>query len=104
MITKFTILGERRSGTNFLEECILKNFDINLTWEYGWKHFFGFNTYENSDDTLFIAIVRDPHTWMNSLYRKPFHLQKNLRKNIHNFLNDEFWSFYDHKNHGKRKI
>jgi hypothetical protein len=42
MIKKFTIMGERCSGTNFLEQIILSNFHINITWEYGWKHFFGF--------------------------------------------------------------
>ena len=39
MIKKFTIYGERCSGTNYLENLILVNFDVNLTWEYGWKHF-----------------------------------------------------------------
>jgi hypothetical protein len=29
MITKFTILGERCSGTNLLENAILKNFVLN---------------------------------------------------------------------------
>ena len=60
MITKFTIFGPRCSGTTYLENCITKNFDITLTWEYGWKHFFGFNNLDNSQDTLFIGIIRDP--------------------------------------------
>ncbi len=100
-ITKFTILGERCSGTNFLEKAISNNFNLKITWEYGWKHFFGFNSYENSHDTLFIGIVRDPYTWMNSLYRNPYHLNKNMRKHINNFLNGQFWSYYDNKSHGK---
>jgi hypothetical protein len=32
-ITKFTIYGERCSGTNYLEELILINFDVTLTTE-----------------------------------------------------------------------
>ena len=44
MITQFTIFGERCSGTNYLEECILNNFDINVTWKYGWKLFLDFKT------------------------------------------------------------
>ena len=42
MIKKFTIYGERCSGTNYLQNLVNDNFEIELTWEYGWKHFFGF--------------------------------------------------------------
>ena len=47
MLKKYTIYGERCSGTNYLESIININFDSNITWEYGWKHFFGFQ-----DDVL----------------------------------------------------
>jgi hypothetical protein len=97
MIKKFTILGERCSGTNFLEKSILSNFDIELTWEYGYKHFFGYHDYKNNDGTLFIGIVRDPFKWMNSLYRLPHHLQEKLKINPNTFLQEEFWSYYDVK-------
>lgn len=40
MICKYTIYGERSSGTNYLENLITLNFDVTLTWKYGWKHFF----------------------------------------------------------------
>ena len=99
MITKFTILGERCSGTNFLERAISKNFNLDVTWDYGWKHFFGIESYDNSDDTLFIGIVREPVAWMNSLYKNPHHLQDDLRKNTENFLNKQFWSYFDGSNH-----
>jgi len=39
-IKYFTILGERCSGTKFLEAAIVKNFNLKITWEYNWKHFF----------------------------------------------------------------
>ena len=76
MIQNYTIYGERCSGTNYLERIMGLNFDINITWNYGWKHFFGFqdNKLENSDDTLFICIVRNLPDWINSLYRTPHHL------------------------------
>jgi hypothetical protein len=101
-ITKFTIYGERCSGTNYLEELILENFDVTLTSEYGWKHFFGFqdDKLKNSDDTLFICIVRDIYEWMNSFFKQPHHLPiryKNidLQTKKYEFLNNEFWSFDD---------
>jgi hypothetical protein len=103
MLKKYTIYGERCSGTNYLENIINMNFDANITWEYGWKHFFGFqdDKLENSDDTLFICIVRNLPDWINSLYRNKHHLPLKYKKNmsdeekIDEFLNKEFWSFND---------
>ena len=65
--------------------------------------FFGFHDNEllNSDDTLFICIVRDPIDWINSFFREKHHLPLQYMKNlteeekIYKFLNDEFWSFKD---------
>lgn len=103
MLQKYTIYGERCSGTNYLENIININFDVNITWEYGWKHFFGFqdNKLKNSDDTLFICIVRNLPDWINSFYRQMHHLPLKYKNNIsekeklNKFLNDEFWSFND---------
>ena len=50
MVNKFTIYGERCSGTNYLEEIILHNFNINVTWDYGWKHFFGSYDFKNTEE------------------------------------------------------
>lgn len=85
MITKYTIYGERCSGTNYLEELINANFDVTLTWQYGFKHFMGFVDLLNSDDTLFICIIRDPHKWINSFYREQWGLPK-LYKVLDNFI------------------
>ena len=101
MIKNFTILGERNSGTNFLEKAITINFDLPITWKFGWKHFFGYNDYKDSNETLFIAIVRDPVDWLNSMYRTPHHLQEELRTSPENFLTKQFWSYYDGKQHEK---
>jgi len=115
MVNKFTIYGERCSGTNYLEGLITRNFNATVTWDFGWKHFFGLNDLSDSDDTLFVGIVRDPTDWLNSLYMTPHHLpihlcpkslppilQNNMtaQRNIHNnnayrFLNDTFWSVHN---------
>ncbi len=50
-IKYFTIYGERCSGTNFLEETIKANFGLQITWKYGWKHFFGFHNFGQPKDT-----------------------------------------------------
>ena len=97
-IEKFAILGERCSGTNFLEETMLKNFDITYTSEYGHKHFFCHNNYDNrekTDSTLFIGIVRNPIYWLNSFSKELYHLPEINRKNLYNFLFNEFYSVHD---------
>jgi hypothetical protein len=94
-INKFAILGERCSGTNFLEEAINNNFTISYTAENGNKHFFCYNNYSNSDNTLFIGIVRNPIYWINSFSRELHHVPEINRKNINNFLFNEFYSVED---------
>lgn len=95
-IKKFAILGERCSGTNFLEECISHNFQINYTSEYGNKHFFCYNDYNNtSNDTLFIGIIRNPIYWLNSFSKELYHIPEINRKSLNNFLFNEFYSVKD---------
>ena len=91
MIKRVAIYGERCSGTNYLEELLKLNFDVEITWEYGWKHFFGFNNLEGSDDVLFIGIVRNLEDWVNSFFREKHHVPKNLCGKT-KFLTGEFYS------------
>ena len=95
MIQKVTIYGERCSGTSYLEELLMANFDVEIVWTYGWKHFFGFNDLTNSDDVLFIGIVRNLTDCVNSLFREHHHLQPELKRgDVNDFLNKEFYSFH----------
>lgn len=78
-VDNFTIFGERCSGTNFLQQAMEKNFDLKLTWKYGWKHEFGKHVdFSNSDKTLFLCIYRNPIDWINSLYRSKYHVPPEL--------------------------
>lgn len=89
---KVQIYGERCSGTNYLEELLVLNFDVEIVWDYGWKHFFGFSDLTNSDDVLFIGIIRNLEDWINSLYREKYHLPSHLTENIDTFLTNTFYS------------
>ena len=95
MLKKIVIYGERCSGTNYLEELLLLNFDVEIIITCGYKHFFGFENLTGNDDILFIGIVRNLCDWVNSLYRNPYHLPSELTTNIHAFLNNSFYSIYD---------
>jgi hypothetical protein len=104
-LEKFQIYGERCSGTSILEHSLIKNFEVvNIFNEikditsikfkkYGHKHWFGNHLdLSDTDDTLFICIVRDPIMWLNSFYRSPHFLNKNMVKSPHTFLHSEFKS------------
>ena len=94
-ITNFAILGERCSGTNYLEEVIKLNFGLKYTTMYGNKHFFCFTDYSqfrDVDNTLFIGIVRNPIYWLNSFSKELYHVSNDNRKNLKTFLFNEFCS------------
>lgn len=93
-ITKFAILGERCTGTNFFEEAISQNFNITYTAEYGNKHFYCYNNYKqkSADSTLFIGIVRNPIYWINSFSKEQHHIPSVNKNNLKNFLFNEFYS------------
>ena len=92
---KVTIYGERCSGTNYLEELLLFNFNVEIIWDFGWKHFFGHNDLSNSDDVLFIGIIRNIYDWINSLYRDAYHLPAELTRNTETFLTNPFYSIHN---------
>ena len=96
-IKKISILGERCSGTNFLEETMINNFNIQYTGEYGNKHFFCYHNYDavSTDDTLFIGIIRNPIYWLNSFSKELYHIPEINRKNLNSFLFNEFYSVID---------
>ena len=100
MVEYFTIFGERCSGTNFLEKSIMKNFYLNLTWDYGWKHLWRFHNFKNSsleDATIFIGIVRNPTSWIDSFFKNPHHIPQNKKINIKSFIEGEFTSIHQNK-------
>ena len=102
-IQKFVILGERCSGTNFLEEAISQNFDISYITEDGNKHFFCCNNYTSDENTIFIGIIRNPIYWLNSFSKELYHIP-NINKPLTNFLFNEFYSVLDIQNAQKNML
>jgi hypothetical protein len=94
-IKNFTIFGERCSGTNFLENVIKENFNLELTFKYSHKHFFCNSDLSNSDDTLFIGIIRNPVYWLNSLYKDQYHIPIQNLQSIHHFLFNTAYSVWE---------
>lgn len=76
MITQFTVLGERCSGTNYLAELLKLNFDLQLHQPY-WKH--GFQVWpqpspDTAATTLYVGIHRNLEPWLESLFREQHHM------------------------------
>jgi hypothetical protein len=94
----FTIQGERCSGTHFVQYALLFNFIIEYK-NLKEKHFFGFNediyNAENSEDTLFIYVIRHPIDWIDSFFKRLHHVPEENKKKIQNFTNNEFYSIYE---------
>lgn len=100
-IDRFTIYGERHSGTNFLEQCIKQTFGLELTYFYGFKHWFGFTKpetirYHAKYPVLFIGIVRNPYQWLQGFYNAPHHVPKQNRSSFYKFLTNEWYSVDQH--------
>lgn len=100
-IDKFTIYGERHSGTNFLESCIKQQFGLDITYFYGFKHWMGFAKPEvisYNRQVLFIGIVRNPYDWLAAFYNAPHHVPRFNSLNINTFLTNEWYSIDCHNN------
>jgi hypothetical protein len=100
-LTNFTIYGERHCGTKLLQDLIIRNFKMPITWDYGFKHWFGFcdkSVLEKADNTLFIGIVRSPYDWIMAMKKTPYHLKISKQQPIQDLLFKEWCSFDDDNN------
>ncbi|NDC71992.1 MAG: hypothetical protein EBZ62_00860 [Sphingobacteriia bacterium] len=98
-IKNFTIYGERHSGTNFLEQAIKNKFDLDVVWDFGWKHFFGLShptKIQQAESTLFFCIVRNPYDWIMAMYNAPHHVHPHNSYNPITFLTSEWYSIDSH--------
>lgn len=92
-ISKFFVIGERCSGTNFLDALIKTNTQL-IKEPLGDKHFppwyqlgpeyyLGDSRYYNFADTdewLILIIFRNPYDWLRSFYLEPWHVRKSMKK------------------------
>ena len=109
-INNFTIFGERNSGTTYLENTLKNMLYLNFTKEYGFKHWYikdvnprGINntttdnecikSINDSDDTLFIVIVRNVYDWVGAMYNKPHHIKNINKTSILKFISNKYIAF-----------
>lgn len=76
-IRRYQVLGERSSGTNLADIVLRRHTTLERTGDYGWKHAFPQFSSVLRDDLLVICF-RNAHSWLKSMYDKPWHVPDNL--------------------------
>ncbi|MEP5632151.1 MAG: hypothetical protein ABJP79_09740 [Tateyamaria sp.] len=71
-ITRYQVLGERSSGTNFVKRLIGRNSPLKPTEALGWKHSAP-HMLAIPHDMAVICAVRRADTWAQSMFQKPWH-------------------------------
>jgi hypothetical protein len=71
-ITRFKVLGERSSGTNFVKRLIGRNTDLIPSEALGWKHGVP-HMMAVPRDMAVICVVRRADSWAMSMFSKPWH-------------------------------
>jgi hypothetical protein len=92
-IQKYTIIGERHSGTNWLEKIFTYHFNVPLTWEFGSKHFidqYDPNKLASANNCLFMCITRNIYDWIGGFYKLPHHVDPYLQKDLETFMLSEW--------------
>lgn len=76
--TRFQVLGERSSGTNFVKRLVGRNTDLQPTEALGWKHGFA-QSMAVPADLAVICVVRNAADWALSMHAKPWHAVPELQ-------------------------
>jgi hypothetical protein len=83
-ITQIHIIGERNSGTKWLQQelaqCFKRSIGIRSHRDFlRSKHFFQPPVREAMDNSLVIAIVRSPEEWVAAMREKPYHMPDHMK-------------------------
>ncbi|SFC73112.1 hypothetical protein [Tropicimonas isoalkanivorans] len=74
----FFVMGERCSGTNFLNAVVRRNLPVKPIEFHFWKH--GFPTFDVIGETTVILIsYRNAASWVRSLYVSPWHASEEMQ-------------------------
>lgn len=90
----FCVLGERCSGTHFIEHAVATNFDLECRRVAG-KHFWTLADLEalrQRPDVLVLCVVRSPVAWVDSFFKRHHHVPKSLLVSAETFVTKEWLS------------
>lgn len=100
MFSKFTIYGERCSGTNYLAKLLHDNFTLDYVFLpnsiHGSKHWFGdvenIKAIKTSSDCMILSVIRNPIDWIMSFFNNPHQQAESRTKDLITFISTEFYS------------
>jgi len=123
LINRYTIFGERNSGTNYLQKILEHTLKIPFTKRFGFKHWYikdfqprgepntttdneCIEPLTNGDKTLFIFIVRNPYDWVCSMKSKPYHIKNTNHKNLYEFISNKYIAYEQNRpgDHGINSV
>ncbi len=89
--THFTVVGERCSGTNYLDKLFKDN--TTLEWiDIGWKHDF-FDRFSPKDTTLVVIVVRNIYNYLRSFMQTPWNLPQLYNMEFSDIIREPFKSY-----------
>lgn len=71
-MTRFQVMGERSSGTNFAKRILGRNTPLAPSEDLGWKHGFA-QMIAVPADMVVVCMVRGAADWARSMHAKPWH-------------------------------
>ncbi len=77
--TRLQVIGERSSGTNFVQRMLRRNTPFEPHEFLGWKHGH-FNALTIPQDMIVIVTVRRAEDWVRSMFTKPWHATAALQR------------------------
>ena len=100
-IDHFQVFGERRCGTNYVNQLLTDNLVAESTTRYGWKH--GYPTMPCvARSGLLVIVVREPFDWLSSLHNRPFAISHE-GLGFSEFIRSEWYDQYRPKDFGHGK-
>jgi len=76
-ISRYQVLGERSSGTNYIDTLLANNLAIKPRSQFQWKHGYPM-THFIPRTHLTIVTFRDPLDWLRSMHKKPWHAPQEM--------------------------
>lgn len=94
--TVLRLFGERNSGTNFVEQLLLKNFPrLNLLRHYPWEKHNYFNDPYTMPNMVCVCVARSADVWVKSSFRaqhQVWHWARGLE--FSEFMRHEWWAHF----------
>jgi hypothetical protein len=94
-VTRYQVLGERSSGTNYAKRWLGRNTNLTPTEALGWKHGFP-HAAAIPPDLLVVGMVRSADRWVQSMHAKPWHCSSAMQSlEFSAFVRSEWDTYVD---------